>query len=90
MGGMNTFKFLILASVCCAGSILLDMHSTPAAAAKAADYRLVSKACVPEVAKYCPDLEQKSSSSRGQAICLKPYLSSLSLGCRRAVKAVYQ
>ena len=87
---MNTVKFFILAAICCAGSIVLDTRSTSAETAKAADYRLVAKACVPEVARYCPALEQSTFASRSQAICLKPYLSNLSLGCRHAVKAVYK
>jgi hypothetical protein len=63
---------------------------TPAHAAKAADYRLVSRACVSEVARFCPTAEQDAAASHAQAICLKPYLSSLSFNCRRAVKAVHQ
>lgn len=87
---MNTVKFFILAAICCAGSLVLATRPASAETARSADYRLIAKACVPEVARYCPALEQSSYASRSQAICLKPYLSNLSLGCRHAVKAVYK
>lgn len=87
---MNMFRVFILFSIYCSIFVLVDGVNTSAQAAKSADYRLVSKSCVPEVARFCPASVNNSSASRGQAICLKPYLSSLSLGCRRAVKAIYQ
>lgn len=46
----------------------------------------VPKACKPETERFCPEV---GASGRSAAICLKPFKSSLSLSCRRAVRAVF-
>lgn len=55
----------------------------PAAAA----LRRVAKSCKAETERFCPALTG-TPSPRSQAICLRPYRTSLSLGCRGAVNAV--
>ncbi len=50
-------------------------------------YASVASACMSEARRLCPSLEGAAPQPRGMAICLRPYKSSLSLSCRRAVKA---
>ena len=57
-------------------------------ASRTAGYAAVAKSCMPEAQRLCPSLEGSTPQPRGIAICLRPYKSSLSLSCRRAVKAV--
>ena len=56
-------------------------------AGRAAAYTAVAKACMPEARRLCPSLDEAAPQPRGMAICLRPYKSSLSLSCRRAVNA---
>ncbi len=65
------------------------LAACPAKAAdRAAAYANVAKSCVAETQRLCPALSTGIPQPRSQAICLRPYKSSLSLSCRRAVKAV--
>lgn len=52
-----------------------------------ANYRQVTKSCAVETRRFCPALDPAAPQPRGTVICLKPYKSSLSQACRRAVKA---
>lgn len=45
----------------------------------------VSEACRAEIPRLCPE----SPQGRSAAICLKPFKTSLSLPCRKAVRAVF-
>ena len=45
----------------------------------------VGKACRNEAARFCADVD--GLQLRNVAICLKPYMSNLSLGCRSSVRA---
>lgn len=47
----------------------------------------VPRACVPEIARFCPGVGE--TSGRSAAICLKPFKTSLSLPCRKAVRGVF-
>src|ERR1700682_1399608 len=49
--------------------------------------RRVAESCHAETQHFCPTL-QPSPTPRDEAICLKYYKTSLSLGCRSAVNAV--
>lgn len=51
-------------------------------------YRRLTGACRAETARLCPALANAAPSARNQLICLRPYKSSLSLGCRSAVTAL--
>ncbi len=48
--------------------------------------RRVMASCADDVVRFCPNLSG-ASSPQNQLICLRPYKSDLSLGCRGAVKA---
>jgi len=50
--------------------------------------RRVTVACKAETARFCPALADRPPSPRNAAICLRPYRSSLSFGCRSAVTAL--
>ena len=77
-----------------AATVLLAVlaYTMPAAAqsTRTAAYAQVGKVCVSEVRRFCPALDGAAPQPRNQAICLKPYRSSLSLSCRRAVTATIQ
>jgi Tfp pilus assembly protein PilE len=49
--------------------------------------RRVAESCQAETQHFCPTL-QPSPTPRDEAICLKYYKTSLSLGCRGAINAV--
>ena len=49
--------------------------------------RRVAETCQAETQQFCPAL-QPSPTPRDEAICLKYYKTSLSLGCRSAINAV--
>jgi hypothetical protein len=49
--------------------------------------RRVAESCQAETQQFCPTL-QPSPTPRDEAICLKYYKTSLSLGCRSAINAV--
>lgn len=51
-------------------------------------YRRVAQSCVTEYKRLCPAAEATGPQPRAMVICLKPYKTSLSLRCRRAVGAV--
>ncbi|MDT7950892.1 MAG: hypothetical protein RQ966_05240 [Acetobacteraceae bacterium] len=58
----------------------------------APDGRLVEptkleQACHDGLARFCPDLAATPGQTRSEMICLKPYRTSLSFGCRAAVNA---
>ena len=53
----------------------------------AAALRRVATTCKGEVVRFCPALRD-SVSARDMLICLRPYRSDLSLGCRGAINAV--
>ena len=53
-----------------------------------AAYRNVTRSCMAEVERFCPEVAANPSQPRNWAICLRPYRASLSFGCRRAVRAV--
>lgn len=50
--------------------------------------RRITGACRAETARFCPALAGSVPTPRNQLICLRPYKSSLSLGCRSAVAAL--
>ena len=81
------FRSLALAAACCLGAGIL----MPAAMAQGKDhavaYKQVARACVEESKRFCPGLDPGVAQPRSEAMCLKPYKSSLSPACRRAVKA---
>lgn len=54
---------------------------------RTAAYAAVGKSCAAETQRFCPALATGVPQPRSQAICLRPYKTSLSLSCRRAVKA---
>ena len=56
------------------------------ARAHAVALRRVPRSCKAEVVRFCPSLPE-GARPRDQAICLKYYKTSLSLGCRGAVTA---
>lgn len=58
------------------------------AADRTASYAAIAKSCVAETQRLCPALATGLPQPRSQAICLRPYKTSLSLSCRRAIKAV--
>lgn len=58
------------------------------AAERTAGYAGVAKFCAAETLRLCPALSPGIPQPHSQAICLRPYKTSLSLPCRRAVKAV--
>lgn len=70
---------------------VLAVTAQPAAAQenRAAALANVTRACKAETLQRCPALDPAAPQPRNAAICLKPYKSSLSFACRRAVKAVY-
>jgi hypothetical protein len=49
--------------------------------------RRVAESCQAETQQFCPTL-QPHPTPRDEAICLKYYKTSLSLGCRGAINAV--
>lgn len=77
-----------------AATVLLAVlaYTMPAAAqsTRTTAYAQVGKACAPEVRRFCPALDGTAPQPRNQAICLKPYRTSLSLSCRRAVTAAFR
>ena len=76
---------LVLAGL--AALALLAGTARAQTASRTGAYAAVAKACVPEARQLCPSLDGAAPQPRGMAICLRPYKSSLSLSCRRAVKA---
>lgn len=56
----------------------------------AAALKRVARSCTADAARFCPALLGRpgAASPRSQAICLRPYRTSLALGCRAAVTAV--
>lgn len=48
----------------------------------------IGRACGPAIERFCPALADAALQPRNAAICLKPYRTSLSLPCRRAVNAL--
>lgn len=68
---------------------LLPLAGTARAqtASRTGAYASVAQSCMPEARRLCPSLDQASPQPRGMAICLRPYKSSLSLSCRRAINA---
>jgi hypothetical protein len=73
------------------GALLLSGVPGAARAEPAASsvYRTLAKTCAGEITRLCPAVSASPYATRSQAICLKPYKFDLSLGCRRAVKAIY-
>jgi hypothetical protein len=55
----------------------------------AAPYRQVWKTCKHDLEKLCSDLTQSPYAARNQAMCLKPYMTTLSLQCRSTIKAIF-
>lgn len=51
-------------------------------------YRQVAQVCPTEYRRLCPSADLAVPRPRAMVMCLKPYKTSLSLGCRRAVNAV--
>lgn len=76
-------------------AVLVLLTPWPAGAQPATDpgrVRAMSRlasACPEDVERFCPYLEAEAGG-REQLICLRPYRSSLSLGCRTAVNAALQ
>lgn len=77
------------------GVLLLTLWSTAPAPAMAqateappgrqAAYVNMARACIPEAARFCPDIS--GTQLRNIAICLRPYRNDLSLRCRSALRA---
>ena len=57
--------------------------------ARATAAAAVPRACKPEIARLCPEIDAAAPPARTAAICLKPFKSSLSLPCRKAVRGVF-
>lgn len=75
-----------IAAVALAGSAGAQAPRPSRAAAAAA----VPKACKPEIERFCTEVGATAAPQpRTAALCLKPFKSSLSLSCRRAVRAVF-
>ena len=71
-------------------SLILCPLSTPGhaqAASLAASSGGITRSCAAEALRLCPGLDAGVPQPRGLAICLRPYKSSLSPQCRRAVRA---
>lgn len=51
-------------------------------------YQQVGRSCAAEYRRLCPAAELAGPQPRAMVMCLKPYKTSLSLGCRRAIGAV--
>ncbi len=62
------------------------LEGAPPVPTPASLMRRVSTSCAGDVARFCPELSG-TASPQNQLICLRPYKSDLSLGCRGAVKA---
>ena len=88
---MTVVKSLIKSLVVLAGCCIGAGNLMPPAMAQGPDrskaYKQVTRACVEETRRFCPALDPAAPQPRSAAMCLKPYKSSLSLACRRAVKA---
>ncbi len=54
---------------------------------RTAGYKQITKSCAVETKRFCPALDPAAPQARSAAICLRPYKTSLSQACRRAVKA---
>lgn len=78
---------LILASAWTGTTRAQDADAPAAASPSATVLRRVTTACQAEMQRFCPALSG-TPSARSQAICLRPYRTSLSLGCRSAVNAL--
>ncbi len=76
-------------AVCSFMALIGFGHSALGEPAPRAAARPLGKTCAAEIIRFCPSISETPLAARSQAICLKPYKSSLSLGCRRAVKALY-
>ena len=62
------------------------LEGAPPVPTPASLMRRVSASCSGDVARFCPELSG-TASPQNQLICLRPYKSDISLGCRGAVKA---
>ncbi len=69
-------------------AVAQDTETPTAPPTSAAALRRVTSSCRAETLRFCPALAQAAPTPRNQAICLRPYKTSLSLGCRSAVNAV--
>ncbi len=49
----------------------------------------VPTACQADLVRLCPEIDAPARQARSAAICLKPFKTSLSLPCRKAVRAVF-
>ena len=58
-------------------------------AATRAAIAAVPATCRAEIIRFCPAFAAAEPQGRSAAICLKPFKSSLSLSCRKAVRAVF-
>ena len=58
-------------------------------ASRAVAAAAVPRACKPEIARFCPEIDAGAPQARTAAICLKPFKTSLSLPCRKAVRGVF-
>ena len=66
-------------------SVVLAPHITRAQSAGGVQqYTAVLRSCAAEAARLCP-AESDRRSGRNQLTCLRPYRSTLSPACRRAV-----
>ena len=48
-------------------------------------YVAMGRACSADISRFCPDISPVQL--RNIAVCLKPYRSNLSLGCRSSLKS---
>lgn len=48
----------------------------------------ITRTCAPDIERFCPELSGLDEP-RNQRICLKPYLTSLALPCRKLLRALH-
>ena len=85
MCGLAAVGLLIVFHAVGAASAQMLQGAPPAPTPESLRLR-VSASCGGDVARFCPELSA-TPSPQNQLICLRPYKSDLSLGCRGAVKA---
>ena len=79
----------VRASLLALGCVLSATHVPAALAQQPGPGALsrITRACQAETLRFCPALDSSVPRPRDQLICLRPYRSSLSFNCRRAVNA---
>jgi len=55
---------------------------------RARRYDQVVKRCARDAERLCPWLDPATRQPRNEVMCLRPYRATVSLGCRRALRAI--